>query len=227
LKLTPPQPLGRPDKLKDLDLLSSYNSLAAIDVRYLWGRIAMQQMESVMKSQLKSVARKLYGVAAGGPTFRRPRGDSYDVLDVAFFRAAMQSAEFYEQNMITARAYESHLALLTHALEIAPKNGLVLEFGVATGRTITHVASQTRRQVHGFDSFSGLPESWRTGFPQGAFAQELPQVPSNVTLHKGLFSETLPEFIANATESVALLHIDCDLYSSFEQKDTLRQRNRV
>ena len=30
----------------------------------------------------------------------------------------------------------------------------------------------------------------------------------------GLFSETLPAFIAKTTEPVALLHIDCDLYSS-------------
>jgi hypothetical protein len=167
-----------------------------------------------MKSQLKSAARKFYGAATGGPVFHRPRGDSYDVLDVAFFKAAMDSAEFYEEEMINAIAYDSHLALLTHALEIAPAEGLALEFGVASGKTINHLASKTGRRVHGFDSFEGLPEAWRTGFPQGAFKQQLPAVPANVSLHKGLFSDTLPQFLIENSGRTALLHIDCDLYSS-------------
>jgi len=167
-----------------------------------------------MKSQLKSAARKFYGAATGGPIFHRPRGDSYDVLDVAFFKAALDSAAFYEEKMITATAYDSHLTLLTHALEIASADGLVLEFGVASGQTLTHIATQTSRRVHGFDSFEGLPESWRTGFPRGAFKQELPAVPPNVTLHKGLFSDTLPQFLIGNPGPTALLHVDCDLYSS-------------
>jgi len=40
-------------------------------------------------------------------------------------------------------------------------------------------------------------------------------VRSNVTLHKGWFEDTVPPFsAANKGEPVALLHIDCDLYSS-------------
>jgi hypothetical protein len=167
-----------------------------------------------MKAELKYAARKLYGAATGGPSFHRPRGDSYDILDVAFFKAALDSAEFYEENMLTATAYDSHLAMLTHALQMAPADGLILEFGVASGQTVTHLASQTKRRLHGFDSFEGLPESWRTGFPQGAFAQPLPPVPANVTLHKGLFSDTLPQFLPSHPGPVALLHVDCDLYSS-------------
>ncbi len=93
--------------------------------------------------------------------FRRPRGDSFDLLDVAYFSAAVESARFYEEFMLTAAAFETDLLLLTHAMSIAPTDGLILEFGVASGRTIRHIGALTDRSIHGFDSFKGLPESWR------------------------------------------------------------------
>jgi hypothetical protein len=146
--------------------------------------------------------------------FRRLRGDSFDIMDVAFFSAAMDSARFYEEFMLTASSFDTDLLLLTHAMSIAPTEGLLLEFGVASGRTIRHIASLTGREIHGFDSFEGLPESWRTGFVRGAFKQQLPVVPNHVCLHSGWFSATLQPFLANTGADVALLHIDCDLYSS-------------
>jgi hypothetical protein len=43
----------------------------------------------------------------------------------------------------------------------------------------------------------------------------LPAVRDNVCLYKGWFSETLPNFTReHKDEVIALLHIDCDLYSS-------------
>ncbi len=40
-------------------------------------------------------------------------------------------------------------------------------------------------------------------------------MPSNVELHKGWFQDTLPPFAAaHAGEAVAMLHIDCDIYSA-------------
>jgi hypothetical protein len=167
-----------------------------------------------MKSLVKSAVRKVSRAALQDAVFRRPRGDSFDVLDVAFFTAAMESAHFYEEFMLTAGAYDTDLSLLSHAMSIAPTSGLILEFGVASGRTIRHIADLVRRDIHGFDSFEGLPESWRTGFAQGAFAQPLPTVPDHVSLHKGWFSDTLPPYIQTTNDPVALLHIDCDLYSS-------------
>jgi Macrocin-O-methyltransferase (TylF) len=42
-----------------------------------------------------------------------------------------------------------------------------------------------------------------------------PSVPSNVELHKGWFQDTLPPFVAaHPNEAVAMLHVDCDIYSS-------------
>jgi hypothetical protein len=167
-----------------------------------------------MKSLVKNVARKASRSLMQEALFRRPRGDSFDVLDVAFFSAAVDSAKFYEEHMLTARAFEDDLALLGHAMGIAPAQGLILEFGVASGRTIRHLGASTPRTIDGFDSFQGLPEAWRTGFERGRFAQPLPDVPTHVSLHAGWFSDTLPPFLSRTKGDVALLHVDCDLYSS-------------
>jgi hypothetical protein len=53
-------------------------------------------------------------------------------------------------------------------------------------------------------------------FPAGSFAvQSVPAVPGNVTLVQGWFADTLPAFVeAHKHEHIAMVHIDCDLYSS-------------
>jgi predicted O-methyltransferase YrrM len=92
---------------------------------------------------------------------------------------------------------------------------LALEFGVATGTTLRIIADAVAadRTVVGFDVFTGLPETWRTGFPAGEFAQEPPEVPGAKVI-AGLFEDTLPAFLADNDEPIAFLHVDCDLYSS-------------
>jgi hypothetical protein len=100
----------------------------------------------------------------------------------------------------------------------APPDGLVAEFGVYRGDSLNRMAAGLApHPVHGFDSFEGLPEDWFSGFSKGTFGErgELPQVAENAFLHKGWFSDTLPQFLADHPgESFALLHIDSDLYSS-------------
>lgn len=154
---------------------------------------------------------------SGGMNFPKPRGDSYDILEVACFKAALDSAAHYEKHFLTCPAFDSDLSLLSKALDLAQPNGLFLEFGVASGRTITHMAVNTpRTHFYGFDSFEGLPEAWRSGFDKGVFAQaRLPVVPPNATLIKGWFDDTLPAFLHDRPDvPLSLLHIDCDLYSS-------------
>jgi hypothetical protein len=93
--------------------------------------------------------------------------------------------------------------------------GLVLEFGVAEGQSITDIAyTFPDRLVHGFDSFEGLPEDWNPSHPAGKFKCDVPAVPSNVILYKGLFSDTLPGFLEAYQDPIAFLHMDADLYSS-------------
>jgi hypothetical protein len=112
--------------------------------------------------------------------------------------------------------FKDRLETLSFSADSAPAEGLVLEFGVASGDTIRHLASAPSmrgRTIHGFDSFKGLPERW-SGYAAGHFACEPPEVPANVELIIGLFADTLPPFLATHDGNAALIHIDCDLYAS-------------
>jgi hypothetical protein len=98
---------------------------------------------------------------------------------------------------------------------VKDREGLILEFGVATGRTINQIASLTDDRVYGFDSFNGLPEDWRPGILKGEFKQEqLPDVRDNVELVVGLFDDTLDKFLEEHPGPIKFCHVDCDLYSS-------------
>lgn len=107
-----------------------------------------------------------------------------------------------------------HYALLRHVLSLEPQ-GLALEFGVGKGESTRMIASHM--EVIGFDSFQGLPEDWRPGFPAGAFAHRQPSI-SGASMVAGLFEDTLPDVDAylwsTPPQTVGLVHIDCDLYSS-------------
>lgn len=99
--------------------------------------------------------------------------------------------------------------------EAARADGLVLEFGVRFGVSIRQIAALANQQVHGFDSFEGLPESWGME-PRGSYSTfgSLPAVPGNVTLHRGWFEHTLPEFLRSHAGPVRFMNVDCDIYSS-------------
>ena len=101
--------------------------------------------------------------------------------------------------------------------------GLNLEFGVFNGETINHMAKlRTDLNFTGFDSFEGLPEDMDTGekiVPATAFDREgiPPEVEDNVTLVKGWFDVTLPEWKSkevSAGQNISFLNLDADIYSS-------------
>jgi hypothetical protein len=132
-------------------------------------------------------------------------------------RAMSSSAEFIELHMQKAKALSTNLEVLDYALSKVSKEGLFCEFGVYQGTTINHIARKIKSKIYGFDSFEGLPEFWKEGFPKGAFdlkKEGLPKCEANVELIVGWFDQTLPEFARSHPEPVAFLHVDCDLYSS-------------
>ena len=68
--------------------------------------------------------------------------------------------------------------------------------------------------MYGFDSFQGLHERW-LHHEKGLFnVEQIPAVPENVTLVKGLFQDTSAEFLATHPGDIAFMHVDSDLYSS-------------
>jgi len=107
---------------------------------------------------------------------------------------------------------------LKHAITLLhPEYKHVLEFGVYKGGTIKQLRESLPEEysLYGFDSFQGLPEHWTgtdTRPEQFSTGGVVPNVPG-VTFYKGWFTDTLPDYIPIA-EPIALLHVDCDLYSS-------------
>ena len=98
---------------------------------------------------------------------------------------------------------------------ISLQNGLILEFGVRHGTSIRQLASFTSKPLYGFDSFAGLPEDWHQESKEVYSTKgKIPKVPPHVTLIPGWFEETLPLFLEKHEEDVALINIDCDIYSS-------------
>jgi hypothetical protein len=103
-------------------------------------------------------------------------------------------------------------------------DGEILEFGVYQGGTINFMAERFPNQtLYGFDSFEGLPEDWNISYKEkfnkhkkGYFAVDiLPNVKDNVTLIKGFFDTSLPEWLTtNKIDTIKILHVDSDLYSS-------------
>jgi hypothetical protein len=109
----------------------------------------------------------------------------------------------------------SNIQAFKLALDGAAKDGLVMEFGVRFGTSIRQIADLVDQDVHGFDSFEGLPEAWHHE-PKGTYSTKgvLPSVQENVFLYSGWFEETLPDFIDKHQDPVRFINIDCDIYSS-------------
>lgn len=98
------------------------------------------------------------------------------------------------------------------------------EFGVFKGASMAYWANLNTNKnsiFFGFDTFSGLPESWDNftgGLQKGTFDTQ-GQIPNiedkRVSFYKGLFQDTLPGFLETyATNNILIVNIDADLYSS-------------
>lgn len=105
--------------------------------------------------------------------------------------------------------------LLAWALGEAERPGLVLEFGVRRGTSLAVLAAHAGQEVHGFDSFEGLPEAWgATHAGVLTTGGALPEAGANARLHPGWFEDTLPPFLAAHAGPVRFANIDSDIYSS-------------
>jgi len=143
--------------------------------------------------------------------------DAHNIERTRQRRAAGEAAEFIDRYLPQTQSFRNRFEVLEHSLgQVDPGiRGLYCEFGVATGTTLNFIADRVRGEVHGFDSFEGLPETWRDGFSKGAFRRSgLPAVRANVRLYKGWFHESLPGFLKDHPGPAAFLHMDADLYSS-------------
>ncbi|MEM1445078.1 MAG: TylF/MycF/NovP-related O-methyltransferase [Planctomycetota bacterium] len=120
--------------------------------------------------------------------------------------------------------------------------GDIVEFGTMSGMTAQVLAmgmaqmtvpNQPVRQLHLFDSFEGLPQAtqapdtesphvqkgdWKPGGCTGISAEQLGQAvgrflpAERVAIHAGWYSDTVTQLPGDTR--FALLHVDCDMYSS-------------
>jgi hypothetical protein len=105
------------------------------------------------------------------------------------------------------------------AADVADEAVLYLEFGVFEGasmRTWSGLLRNPRAQLHGFDSFEGLPEGWSLDESSGHFSTrgDVPQIDDpRVRFFKGWFEDTLPAYEPPPHERL-VVNVDADLYSS-------------
>jgi len=114
------------------------------------------------------------------------------------------------------------------------KSGDWAEFGVGKGVSTRRIYDciKDKTILHLFDSFEGLPEDWIRKndclVKKGRFACDPPDwifTKNNIKVYKGLFKDTLLEFVESQKKKLGFINIDCDLYSStktvFENLDGL------
>jgi hypothetical protein len=151
------------------------------------------------------------------------------------FWDSQQATEIVNHFFVDAVQLYSDADVLRYASDHVTLNGLFIELGVCTGKTINYIAALNSHQtIYGFDSFEGLPEDWMRAdqiIRKGTFAfkdpEILPPVLHNVTLIKGLFAYALNDFIQKIEplEPIAFIHVDCDIYSStMTALDILKER---
>jgi hypothetical protein len=155
-----------------------------------------------------------------GCLLRTDRYTPFRILRMpAWIKAGLLSERFVHTVLQGVPTFRTRFELIQAGLSSAPSRGLVLEFGVFDGASINEIARMTKSRfdstVHGFDTFEGLPEDWTIGCTRGSFGlTEMPQVHPNVNLVKGLFQDTLLEFLEHHSQPLAFAHVDCDLLSS-------------
>jgi hypothetical protein len=176
-------------------------------------KYAMQSRRLLTDDEHHVLADRFRGISIGGQVFERvsSENDSTSLVN----RSAYHYYALYAHTMLQFQQQD----MLSAASSKRKRKPLWLEMGVYKGSSCNLTASLLGNDVkiHGFDTFTGLPQAWRGLFGRGYFSLEgkLPPVASSVRLHKGLFNETLPKFLQrydSTTTTIAGLNIDCDLY---------------
>jgi predicted O-methyltransferase YrrM len=152
---------------------------------------------------------------------------AYQDVSLSQYENSLSQADDLSQSRLRGFQYLSRIkpmpkllgggyTVLKKAYEaISLQDGLILEFGVRHGSSSRQLASFTSKSIYGFDSFEGLPEDWHQESKEVYSTRgKIPKVPAHVTLIPGWFEETLPLFLEKREEDVALINIDCDIYSS-------------
>jgi hypothetical protein len=145
-----------------------------------------------------------------------------NLYSILWEKAALDSSKYVEKYLNEVLVFENIMQIWDYTIQSISKTsaGVYLEFGVFKGTSINYFSNAWPKYTfYGFDSFEGLAEDWKGHYlTKGAFNVDgkAPIVNPNVTLIKGWFNETLPNFILEQlhNDKLCCIHIDCDTYES-------------
>jgi macrocin-O-methyltransferase TylF-like protien len=101
--------------------------------------------------------------------------DARDIEQARQSEALASTVRFLDEHAPGAAPFPDSESPMRHAASLVLEQtpGLVCEFGVWRGDSLRRLAALfSERTIYGFDSFEGLPEDWKPGFPQGHFRLE-------------------------------------------------------
>jgi len=148
----------------------------------------------------------------------------YNVLGLSKYIATQKDKSVYNDFFTGTRDHNRRYNLYQHVLDTHNLSNEAidyLEFGVCTGSSMKwwvgkNINPDTR--FYGFDTFEGLPEDWGAAFKKGDMSAAIPDMNDNrVEFIKGLFQDTLPDFIMEKgldKKRKKVIHLDADLFSS-------------
>lgn len=128
---------------------------------------------------------------------------------------------FHDRKLSVPTRCSDRPALHQHVATLVTEPVTYVEFGVFKGESLRRWSGLLKHpdsQLHGFDSFEGLPETWNIFMSKEILdvGGALPEIrDGRVQLFKGWFSETVPAYAADLKPHANLvLHLDADIYSS-------------
>lgn len=146
----------------------------------------------------------------------------YNTIGLSRYLASHTKDMLYNDYYVSDRDYSRRYNLynkISSAYNLAAESVLYLEFGVSTGNSfnwwIEHNQNPSSR-FYGFDTFQGLPEQWGV-FKKGDLSSEPPELKDpRAKFIKGLFQDTLPDFIKHQPigDMRKIIHLDADLFSA-------------
>lgn len=127
--------------------------------------------------------------------------------------------DFYSSKREYYKRYELY-NYVVNKLKLKDESIDFIEFGVFDGYSFKWWLANCPNpdnKFFGFDTFEGLPENWGT-FNKGDMYANIPVVnDSRAEFIKGLFQDTVPNFLSTAkfkTDKRKIIHLDADLFSS-------------
>ncbi len=146
-----------------------------------------------------------------------------NTLKLTKWISANNRKDIYNDFYRPVRNYDDRYKLFENVIqkENLDKEAITyIEFGVSQAHSFRwwlKANSNSDSKFYGFDTFEGLPESWGT-YKKGDMTALIPDInETRVEFFKGLFQDTLYDFInthdlKNGTRKI--IHLDADLFSS-------------